>query len=142
MIPTIDKYKGNLKAIGNRVLVSDMDFGEQKTAGGLIIGSDDGNVRGIYPRWGKVQSKGPKNVDPFEIGQWILVEHGRWTRGITMTDENEEDVVLRMVEAESILAYADEKPDDIRMGGSSEGDYAPDTVDPGQFVSTAMNNQA
>ena len=142
MIPTIDKYKGNLKAIGNRVLVSDMDFGEQKTAGGLIIGSDDGNVRGIYPRWGKVQSKGPKNVDPFEIGQWILVEHGRWTRGITMTDENEEDVVLRMVEAESILAYADEKPDDIRMSGSSEGDYAPDTVDPGQFVSTATNNQA
>mgnify|MGYP003680660801 FL=1 len=85
MIPTIDKYKGNLKAIGNRVLVSDMDFGEQKTAGGLIIGSDDGNVRGIYPRWGKVQSKGPKNVDPFEIGQWILVEHGRKRRRCCIT---------------------------------------------------------
>ena len=47
MIPTIDKYKGDLKAIGNRVLVSEMDFGEQTTKGGIILTSDDGNVRGI-----------------------------------------------------------------------------------------------
>ena len=51
-------YKGKPRAVGNRVLVSDMYFGEQKTAGGLIINSDDGKVHGIYPRWGKVFSKG------------------------------------------------------------------------------------
>ena len=141
MIPTVDKYQGNLTAVGNRVLVSDMDFGEQTTKGGIILTSDDGNVRGIYPRWGKVHSKGPRNEDPYEIGQWILVEHGRWTRGITMSNEGEEDLVLRMVESESILAYADEKPDDVRMSSSSVGDYSPDAVDPGQFVNTAMNNQ-
>ena len=141
MIPTIDKYKGTLTAIGNRVLVSSMDFGEQTTKGGIILTSDDGNVRGIYPRWGKVESKGPRNKDPYEVGQWILVEHGRWTRGITMSNEGEEDLILRMVESESILAYADEKPDDVRMSSSSVGDYAPDAVDPGQFVNTAMNNQ-
>ena len=43
------KMQGSLTAIGNRVLVSHMDFGEQKTAGGLIISSDDGKTRGIYP---------------------------------------------------------------------------------------------
>ena len=37
-------YKGKPRAVGNRVLVSDMYFGEQKTAGGLIINSDDGKV--------------------------------------------------------------------------------------------------
>ena len=36
MIPTIDKYKGTLTAIGNRVLVSGIDFGEQTTKGGII----------------------------------------------------------------------------------------------------------
>ena len=74
--PTI---KGSLKPIQNRVLVSHMHFGEQKTAGGLIIRSDDGETRGIYPRWGKVYAKGPTNDDAYEIGDWVLVEHGRWT---------------------------------------------------------------
>ena len=135
------KIKGELTPVQNRVLVSHMHFGEQKTAGGLIIRSDDGETRGIYPRWGKVESKGPRNEDPYEVGQWILVELGRWTRGITMSNEGEEDLIVRMVESESILAYADEKPDNVRMSSSSVGDYAPDAVDPGQFVNTAMNNQ-
>jgi len=52
--------KGKPRAIGNRVLVSDMYFGEQTTASGLIISTDDGKERGIYPRWGKVYSKGPE----------------------------------------------------------------------------------
>ena len=41
--------KGNITPIHDRVLVSDMDFGESKTKGGLIIGSDDGHTRGIKP---------------------------------------------------------------------------------------------
>ncbi len=131
---TLAKFEGNLTAVGNRLLVSDMHFGEQTTKGGIILGDDDGNVRGIYPRWGKVHSKGPRNKDPYEIGQWVLIEHGRWTRGVTMTNEGEEEIVLRMVESESVLAYADEKPNDVLMSGSSVGDYAPDAVDPSGFV--------
>ena len=42
----INAIKGNLKPIGNRVLVSDMHFGEQKTKGGLIILDDDAQSRG------------------------------------------------------------------------------------------------
>ena len=42
-------------------------------------------LRGIYPRWGKVFRKGPKNSEPHEEGQWALVEHGRWTRGLITT---------------------------------------------------------
>ena len=99
--PTI---KGSLKPIQNRVLVSHMHFGEQKTAGGLIIRSDDGETRGIYPRWGKVYAKGPTNDDAYEIGDWVLVEHGRWTRSIDLVKDDGEKLVIRMVEAESILA--------------------------------------
>ena len=131
---TLAKFEGNLTAVGNRLLVSDMHFGEQTTKGGIILGDDDGNVRGIYPRWGKVHSKGPRNKDPYEIGQWVLIEHGRWTRGVTMTNDGEDEMVLRMVECESILAYADERPEDVLMSGSSVGDYAPDAVDPSGFV--------
>jgi co-chaperonin GroES (HSP10) len=90
-----------------------MEFGEQKTAGGIIIASDDGQARGIHPRWGKVFAIGHENDDDYEIGDWILVEHGRWSRGVTMEDENGIKTVVRVVEAESILGTSKEKPADV-----------------------------
>ena len=82
MAQNINAIKGDIRAKGEDVLVVDMWFGEQTTASGLIISSDDGDTRGIYPRWGRVYSKGPRNKDPFKEGDWILVSHGRWTRGL------------------------------------------------------------
>lgn len=128
----LKKIKGKVRAIGNRVLVSDMYFGDQKTASGLIINSDDGQTRGIYPRWGKVYDKGPANNDDYKIGDWILVEHGRWTRSVLL-DDNTTEVEIRMIEAESVLAYSDEKPNDVQIGAEySDGEHA--TVDPSAFV--------
>ncbi len=106
-------YQGTLTPIHNRVIVTDMDFGEQKTAGGIIIASDDGQSRGIHPRWGKVFAKGHENDDDYQIGDWILVEHGRWSRGVTMEDENGIKTVVRVVEAESVLGTSKEKPSDV-----------------------------
>jgi len=127
----LNKIEGELRAIGNRVLVSDMYFGEQKTKSGLILRDDDGTTRGIYPRWGKVYDKGPDNKDEFEVGHWVLVEHGRWTRSIKLeTPDGEKEV--RMVEAESILAYSEEKPDDVNIG--NEYSDGPATIDPGSFI--------
>lgn len=120
MAININTIKGTPRAVGNRVLVTDMHFGDQTTASGLIIKSDDGKERGIYPRWGKVYSKGPNNKDPFEIGHWILVEHGRWTRGLKVETENDGEIEIRMVEAESILAYSDEKPEGLQIGNTTE----------------------
>lgn len=128
----INSIKGTPRAIGNRVLVTDMYFGEQKTASGLIISNDDGKTRGIYPRWGRVYSKGPQNKDPYKVGEWILVEHGRWTRGMTLETKDGE-LEVRMVEAESVLAYSDEKPEGLNIGAEySDGEHA--TVDPSSFM--------
>ena len=55
------KVKGSIRPIHDRVIVKHMNFGEQKTAGGIIITSDDGKDRGIKPRWGQVVSKGNTN---------------------------------------------------------------------------------
>ena len=120
----------DIKAVGNRVIVSDMEFGEQVTKGGIIIRSDDGTTRGIYPRWGRVFRKGPKNNDPYEQGEWILVEHGRWSRGLKI-DLGGEEMTLRMVEAESILAYSDERPSDHSIG--FEYDDRPADIRPEEF---------
>jgi co-chaperonin GroES (HSP10) len=115
MAINLNRLKADVKPIKNRVLVSDMYFGEQKTKSGLIISNDDGTSRGIYPRWAKVYAKGPTNEDIYSVGDWILIEHGRWTRGVDIDNGNEE-LTIRMVEAESVLAYSKEKPEDVYIG--------------------------
>ena len=104
------KIKGKLSPIKNRVIVSDMHFGEQIRKSGLILTGDDGTTRGIYPRWCKVHAKGPENTDDYTVGDWILVEHGRWTRGVDV-DEGNGEATLRMVEAESIMGWSKDKPE-------------------------------
>jgi|SRR6056300_1308376 len=115
MASNLNAIKADVRPIKNRVLVTDMHFGEQKTKSGLIISDDNGKTRGIYPRWAKVYAKGPDNDDVYGKDDWILVEHGRWTRAIEIeTAEGKFDV--RMIEAESVLAYSDEKPADVYIG--------------------------
>lgn len=103
-------FKGKITPVLDRVIVTGMYFGEQKTASGLIIRDDDGSTRGIYPRWAQVHAKGHMNTDEYQVGDWILVEHGRWTRGFKL-DEGDGVIEIRMVEAESILGWQSEKPD-------------------------------
>jgi len=85
--------KGKLIPIRDNVLVTDMNFAEQKTAGGIIVRSDDGKNEGIRPRWCKVWAVGPEQHEVV-VGEWILVEHGRWTRGVTVQDENGKEIVI------------------------------------------------
>jgi len=123
--------KGTPRAISDRVLVTDMHFGEQKTASGLIIGSDDGKTRGIYPRWSKVYSKGPNNNDEYEVGQWILVEHGRWTRAQEI--ETPDGIIkFWMVDPTGIIGYSDEKPNDLMLG--QEHSDGPVDINPEMFT--------
>ena len=105
-------YKGHIKPLHDRVIVRQMHFGEMKTRGGIILGADDGKDHGIKPRWGIVYAKGHENKDEFEVGDWILVEHGRWTRGFNMQLPDEDEVaVLRTIDPTGILAYQKEEPD-------------------------------
>lgn len=112
MLTTI---KGNLRPIRDKVLVTNMHFGEQRTRTGIILRSDDGKTHGIHPRWGQVYAKGPENKEEYEVGDWILVEHGRWTHGVVL-DRGDEEITVRMIDTDNILLYSKEQPDDIILG--------------------------
>ena len=107
--------KGKIKPLKDYVIVADMDFGEQTTASGIVLRSDDGKSEGVKPRWARVWAIGPLQ-ETINVGEWILVDHGRWTRGATVEDENGKEVVIRRVETQSILAIADKKPNDVQLG--------------------------
>ncbi len=104
-----------LRPIGDGVIVIDMNFGEQKTSSGLIIQSDNGKTHGIHPRWAKVYAVGEEQKD-VKVGQWILVEHGRWTRGIKIEDD-EGEKIIRRVDTKCMMMVSDEAPpDDVLLG--------------------------
>ena len=124
--------KGKITPLRDNVLVVDMSFDEQKTAGGIIIRSDDGKSEGVKPRWGKVWAVGPKQTD-VKVGEWIYVEHGRWTRGIRIEDENGDEIIIRMVETKSIMLQADEKPSDLISGEHATPRHG-SSYDPSMFV--------
>lgn len=96
----------DLRLLGNKILVKKMEFGLSKTSGGIIRPDDEMTLQGARPRWCEVLSVGPEvnNVKP---GQYVLMEHGRWTRGFDMID-SEQKVTVRMVDNNDMLLVADE----------------------------------
>lgn len=124
--------KGKITPLRDNVLVADMSFDEQKTASGIVIRSDDGKSEGVKPRWARVWAVGPKQED-IKVGEWIYVEHGRWTRGIRIEDENGDEMIIRMVETKSIMLQADEKPEDLLSGGHATPRHG-SSYDPSMFV--------
>ena len=93
--------QGRVYALPGRVLVHEMEHGESRTAGGIILADDSTIERGIRPRWATVYATG-KDIKDVKTGDRILVAHGRWTRGVKVTYKNT-TTVIRMVELDSIL---------------------------------------
>ena len=110
----IDKHQ--LKPLRDAVIVSDMNFDERLSTGGIVLVKDNGKSSGIRPRWGQVYAVGPDQQD-IKIGTWICVEHGRWTRGLDIEDENGKQT-LRRVDPKDIMMESDEEPQDVTFSGA------------------------
>lgn len=111
----MESIKGTLRPLHDSVLAVGMNFDEQVTAGGIIIKSDDGKSSGVKPRWCQVWAIGPKQKD-VTVGEWIYVEHGRWTRGVKVEEHNGTQVTVRRIDIAAILLQASERPEDLATG--------------------------
>jgi hypothetical protein len=106
-----------IRALKKDVLVSDMEFDTRITQSGLILPNDNGTSLGIRPRWGRVYAVGKDQKD-VQVGQWICVAHGRWTRGVDIEDG--EGTIKRTIRKID--------PDDILLTSDSENRPQDDTV--------------
>lgn len=100
----------NIRALKDHILVADMNFQARRTSGGIQLLDDDGRTAGIRPRWARVYATGPEQQD-VQVGQWILVAHGRWTRGVDVEDANGKHTIRR-VDNNDILLVSDTAPAD------------------------------
>jgi len=102
----------DITPLKKRVLVSNMHFGETKTKGGIILTDDDGSESGIHPRWGKVYAIGDQQED-VKVGEWVMVSHGRWSRGFKIKKKGVE-LEVRMIDENDILLVSEDEPSQNR----------------------------
>ena len=100
-----------LTPLHNNVFVTEMDQGNKLTKGGLIILDDNMGARGIRPRWAKIFAIGP-DVKDVAVGEWVLIEHGRWSNRIPMSFPDGDVDVWRIDYPAAVLIACD---DDQRL---------------------------
>jgi co-chaperonin GroES (HSP10) len=108
--------RDQIRPLNDVVIVGEMVFTERFTNTGIVLLSDNGKSSGIRPRWGQVYAVGPEQKD-VQVGDWVCVAHGRWTRGIDVEDETGKHT-LRRVDPKDILLSSDELPDDLTFSGA------------------------
>lgn len=104
--------KGKITPIRDNVLISDMEFDSRTTKNGIFLLNDDGKSEGIRPRWGRVWAIGEEQKE-VKVGDWVLVEHGRWTRGIKVELPDGSETVIRRIDNNCVMAVADERPSEF-----------------------------
>lgn len=94
-----------------KIFVTDLEEGMKLTRGGIILPDDNMKDNGIRPRWGKVWAVGP-DIDNVKPGEWVLVEHGRWTLRIPLEFDDTGRVDVWMIEPAAIIVVveSDEVP--------------------------------
>jgi len=105
-------YKG-------KVFVTDIERGDKLTKGGLIILDDNMTNRGIRARWARVWAVAD-DVQDIAVGDWVLVEHGRWTNRISMDLNGIETDVWRIDYPEAALIVSDVEPDSQSLPDSKK----------------------
>jgi co-chaperonin GroES (HSP10) len=116
--------RNQLKPLRDAVIVSEMNFDERLSTGGIVLVKDNGKSSGIRPRWGRVYAVGPEQHS-VKIGTWICVEHGRWTRGLDIEDEHGKQT-LRRVDPKDIMMESDEMPQDVTFSDAIHVEAKPD----------------
>jgi co-chaperonin GroES (HSP10) len=110
--------KAQLKPLRDHVIVTEMSF-KERIVGNIILPNDDGKSSGIRPRWAQVYAVGPEQTT-IKPGDYVLVEHGRWTRAINVEDETGTHA-LRRVDPNGLMMVSDYLPQDETLSDKVSG---------------------
>ena len=105
--------RSKFKVLKDTILVHGMEFKERLSQGGLILLDDDMKSQGIRPRWAQVYAIGPE-VKDIKVDDYIMIAHGRWSRGQAIEDD-EGEKVIRKVDPNDILLISNTPVNDYTM---------------------------
>lgn len=103
-----------LVCLPNSFYVDSLEIGEKKTKFGFIIPEEKMDARGefVRPRWARVLFKAD-NVKNIEVGDWVLLSHGRWSSSIVMLKDGTQKKIWFISPKsikEGLLAVSKTKP--------------------------------
>lgn len=100
--------QSNLTPLGSKVIGVLIDtFGVKQKSSGLYIIDADGTDNAVKPRWFKITHIGPEQTD-VKVGEYVLVAHGRWSRGFNIPGSGDEK--FYHLDEEEILIVSDTLP--------------------------------
>lgn len=101
-----------IKPLKNKIL-GRVAFGEHRTESGIVISmNDNAKSSGIRPRWTKIWMVG-EGVTDVKPGDWVLVEHGRWSFKISVKDDTGESIDFMQIDPNAIMVINDVKPAEV-----------------------------
>jgi co-chaperonin GroES (HSP10) len=115
----MSKITGTLTPLHDKVILCDMNFGGMVTAGGLFIPSTDAKRSGVIPRWGKVFAVGPEQKD-VKVGEWVLMEHGRWSRTFEYENKDGSITELRLADLNGMMLASDQPITETMVSASAD----------------------
>jgi co-chaperonin GroES (HSP10) len=100
----------NLKPLPGKLFCVSLEIGLRTSAGGIVLTDDNvlsAGERGVRPRWFQVVNVNSKtNSDDIKIGDYVLVEHGRWSKRFSGTDIDNYSIV----EEKSVMMVSEDPP--------------------------------
>jgi co-chaperonin GroES (HSP10) len=83
---------------------------ERSTKAGLVLTERNFGEETIRNRWFEVTHIGP-DQESIKLGDYVLVPHGRWSRGVDLEGTMREDDKLFLLDNDAMLMLSDELPD-------------------------------
>ena len=107
----------HITPLPGKILIHNMQRGA-RNLGGILLLNDDGKDHGVRPRWAQVYAVG-EGVTFVKPGEWILLEHGRWTRQmkVLLEDGPEDGTMLWAADPEAVMMKSIEEPTDETVIG-------------------------
>lgn len=99
----------SIRALHDHIIVDQMDFNGRQLSSGIVLLNDNGTTAGIRPRWAHVFAIGDKQT-VVRVGQWVMIAHGRWTRGLDIEDPDGVVHTIRRIDPKDILLISDTEP--------------------------------
>jgi co-chaperonin GroES (HSP10) len=100
----------NITPIRDNVMAKMLEpVGQERNVNGIILTERNLGEESIRPRWFEVICVGPEQTD-LQAGSFVLVPHGRWSRGLDVDGTLREADKLFLLDNESLMGTSDVNP--------------------------------
>lgn len=114
----------HIECLPDTLYVEKIEYGERTLKNGFIIPTETMDYQGFFvrPRWAKILYKAD-NVKNVNVGDYILLSHGRWSSSIKCTIKGIQKTIWYISPKsykEGALAVSHKMPDCLKQYGFTE----------------------